>query len=116
MSRKIMNGSELKEFQYGFKDIYDLPYKSNSGVRFSDNGVCMVTQYGIVFADNGYLGGEKYYPMLQHIERAGDGSTKYQVSVNVSAEGNADLDTLGAAIVSNIKENAKAALRGLGNG
>jgi hypothetical protein len=106
-----MNKEEIREFLHNFEKLYTLPYKSQSGVRFSSNGVSMVTQYGIVFSDNGYLGNDKYYPMLRHIERAGDGSTKYEVRVKVGANGNTDLDTLGAAIKSNMKKNAEALLR-----
>jgi hypothetical protein len=106
-----MNSAELQEFKHGFKKIYDLPYTSNSGVHFSDNGVSMVTQYGIVFADNGYLGKEKYYPVLWHHGTTGDGSISYDTHVDVQAKGNSDLDILGRAIVDNLKRNAEAILR-----
>jgi hypothetical protein len=106
-----MTKQELHRFQHHFKEIYDLPYVCKNGIRFADTGISMVTQYGIVFPSNGYLGNDRYYPILQHHETAGDGSTKYDVSVDVSAKRNSDLEILGGAIAANLKRNAEAILR-----
>lgn len=106
-----MNKNEIHDFKHNFKKIYTLPYTAPNGIRFSSNGVSMVTQHGIVFSDNGYLGGESYYPLLKHIERAGDGSIKYDVSVKVGGKTNSDLDVLAGAIKSNMVKNAKALLK-----
>jgi hypothetical protein len=104
--KQVMGSKEIREFKHNFKKKYTLPYKSKSGIRFSNNGVSMVTQYGIVFSDNGYLGDGKYYPILRHTETDGDGSIKYNTSVKVGGLGNnSDLDKLGAAILSNLKKN-----------
>ena len=111
--KKVMNKKELHDFKYGFRKIYKLPYTAKNGIRFSDNGVSMVTQYGIVFSSNGYLGNEKYYPMLMHVETAGDGSTKYDVSVDVTGKSNSDLERLAGAIKSNLKRNAELRLKEL---
>jgi hypothetical protein len=67
--------------------------------------VSIVTKYGIVFPDNGYLGGDKYYPVLNHQAlHYGDGSIKYEVKVDANTLTNADLDALGYAILENIRK------------
>jgi len=108
-----MNKKEIRDWKgQGHKKFNDiLPYTAKNGIRFSFTGVSLVTQHGIVFTDNGYLGGANYYPLLQHIESAGDGSIAYNCSIRVEGFGVSNLERLANAIESNIKKNIAKQLK-----
>ena len=91
-----------------FADV--LPYTAKNGVRFSDNGVSLVTNHGIVFGDNSYRGGDSYGLMMRHIERAGDGSIAYDCSMRINSISKDTLESFAKVIEGNIRKNAEKAL------
>ncbi len=88
-----------------------LPYRAKNGIYFRNSGVSITTNKGIVFGENGCLGEDKYYLMLRHIERVGDGSTKYDYSVRIPSISHEALEILSKKIEENMRRNAEAVLR-----
>ena len=114
--RKPISKSELREFIHGYKNIYELPYVSKNGIRFSNNGVSIVTPYGIVRASNGYFGGDKYWRVLEHKETNCDGSIRCISSADVLGKDNSDLEALSIAIKKNVEKNAEYMLKKIRGG
>jgi len=109
-----MNSKEIKTFKIYPHRLFEelLPYKAKNGVYFKKGSVSFTTQYGIIFGDNGYSGEDTYYPMLRHIETAGDGSTAYDTNFKVGSFTAGTLEVFAKAIETNITRNAKKALKG----
>lgn len=107
-----LNQREISTSKLFIKDMFSdiLPYTAKNGVRFSDSGVSLVTNYGIIFGDNSYHGGDSYGLMMRHIESAGDGSIAYDCSTRVSSISKGTLESFSKVIEKNIRKNAERAL------
>jgi len=107
-----LNKQEITLVKNYFKNMFEhlLPYTAKNGVRFSGNGVSLVTNYGIVFADNSYAGNDSYGFIMRHIETAGDGSIAYDCSTRVSSISEGTLESFSKVIEANIRRNAERAI------